>query len=392
MHSVGIDSIAFYTPNFYLDLADLAAARKLDVNKIHKSIGQYQSSILPPDEDVVTMGANAAHQALKNIDKETVSWVIFATESSTDQSKAGGLYIHELLQLPNQCRVIEFKQACYSATAAIQLAMPYIQSHPQQKVLLIAADNARYGLGHNAEPSQGCGAIAMVLSADPKLLSIEAGSGYHSENAMDFWRPNYRNEAIVDGKASSKLYLNTLEKSWRSYVENTMRQFKDHDQFCFHVPVSRLAENAFRHLCKVAGHKSDVSNEWLQQQMENPLLYNRTIGNCYSASLYLSLCSVLDNSQQDLTGKRLGLFSYGSGCVAEFFSMQVIPGYKEQTHIAFHQSILARRQKLSMEEYERFYAFTYPRDGSETIAPEYSQGKFRLEKISHHQSFYQNKS
>ena len=37
------------------------------------------------------------------------------------------------------------------------------------------------------------------------------------------------------------------------------------------------------------------------------------MGNCYTASMYVGLASLLEQSDRDLTGKRIGLFSYGSG-------------------------------------------------------------------------------
>jgi hydroxymethylglutaryl-CoA synthase len=42
----------------------------------------------------------------------------------------------------------------------------------------------------------------------------------------------------------------------------------------------------------------------------------------YTASLYASLVSFLCK-EKDLLGKKLGMFSYGSGLVASFFSMTV---------------------------------------------------------------------
>lgn len=43
---------------------------------------------------------------------------MLATETGVDQSKAAGLYLHPLLLLPRNCRIIELKQACYCATAS----------------------------------------------------------------------------------------------------------------------------------------------------------------------------------------------------------------------------------------------------------------------------------
>ena len=33
----------------------------------------------------------------------------------------------DLLNLPARCRVVELKQACYSGTAAFQLALPFLR-------------------------------------------------------------------------------------------------------------------------------------------------------------------------------------------------------------------------------------------------------------------------
>ena len=40
MSKVGIDAIGFYTPRYCLDLATLAAARNIDVNKLYTGLGQ----------------------------------------------------------------------------------------------------------------------------------------------------------------------------------------------------------------------------------------------------------------------------------------------------------------------------------------------------------------
>ncbi|NRB11375.1 MAG: hydroxymethylglutaryl-CoA synthase, partial [Rickettsiaceae bacterium] len=142
---IGINNIAMYTPNYYLSMQDFAKVKNLDYNKF-LAMGQHQMSICPPDEDVVTMASNAASRAIKDIDTKSIGLVLFATESSVDQAKSAGLFLHKLLKLPSSCRVIELKQSCYAATGGLQLDLSYIKAHPQQKVLLIAADVARYDL------------------------------------------------------------------------------------------------------------------------------------------------------------------------------------------------------------------------------------------------------
>lgn len=388
MPNVGIDTICFYTSHYALYLTELAKARGVDPNKFLIGLGQHIMAVPPPDEDIVTMAANAAMGAIRDIDVSTIEMVLFATESGIDQSKAAGIYVHDLLGLPERCRVVELKQACYSGTMALQLALPFLRQFPQKKVLLIASDIARYGLGTSGESSQGCGAVAMVLCANPRILALNSEYGVVTENVMDFWRPNYADEAFVEGKYSSKLYLSMLEKSWQQYCELSGRGFKEHAFYCYHMPVPRLVEKAHQHLAKFNGYEK-LTEEEIQQQVGNFLEYGRKIGNSYSASLYIGLASLLDLTEEDLTGKRLGFYSYGSGCVAEFFSGVVQPGYRSSLNTKQHQMMLHERVILNYEDYEAFYSFKYPRDGSSCEIPRRQTGRFRLAGIQAHKRIYE---
>ncbi|MCK4608911.1 MAG: hydroxymethylglutaryl-CoA synthase, partial [Gammaproteobacteria bacterium] len=126
----GIDLLGFYTPNYYVDLATVANERGVAVEKFYTGLGQNKMAVPAPDEDIVTMGANAALKILPQIEVDKIDALLFATESGVDFSKAAGLYLHKLLQLPARCRVLELKQACYSATAALQIGLAMLQQQP----------------------------------------------------------------------------------------------------------------------------------------------------------------------------------------------------------------------------------------------------------------------
>ncbi len=382
MSTVGIDAIRFYTPAFAIRLPDLARARGVDPDKYTIGLGQEVMSIMPPDEDIVTMAAHAALPLITDETKEKIHLLLFATESGVDNSKAAGLWVHNLLHLHPSCRVVELKQACYSATCALQLAHSYLHHHPNEKVLLIASDNARYGLHTAGEPTQGCGAVAMILSASPKLLALEEHQGVVADHVMDFWRPTYRTEAVVDGKYSTKVYLNTLQSCWKSYEQASGRRFEDHARFCYHIPFTRMAEKAHERLSKAA------SIPFNQEQIEHELIYSRQIGNAYTASLYIGLASLLELDALDLSDKRIGFFSYGSGCVGEFFSGVVPEGYREHLGLSFHKKILDRRATLTIPEYEEFFTYTLKEDGSAQTTPNVSAGPFRLTGVSNHERLY----
>jgi len=385
---IGIDRLSFYTSNYYVDLKTLAEARSVDPNKFYTGIGQEKMGIPPPDEDVVTLGASAAYQLKQDGLLDDVELLLFATESGIDQSKAAGIYVHGLLEMPSRCRTLELKQACYSGTAGLQMAIGFIARNPDKKALVIAADIARYELGSPGEATQGCGAVAMLISANPALIAIDDESGYYTEDVMDFWRPNYRSEALVDGKYSTMVYIHALLESWKQYAELSGRELTDFDRFCYHIPFTKMAEKAHQKLVRKL--KLDLGKEELRALLDESLSYSRITGNCYAGSMYVGLTSLLDTAEEDLAGKRIGLYSYGSGCVAEFFSGVVQPGYRDFLYADQHRNLLEDRNELSYQQYEDIFNYGVPTDGGEYIFPQYKTGPFRFSGISQHKREYES--
>jgi hydroxymethylglutaryl-CoA synthase len=381
---IGIDAISFYTPHYCIDLASVAVARGRDPVAFKASVGQDQMAVPPPGEDVVTMAANAALPLLEQTDSSRITGLLFATESGIDQSKAAGIYVHSLLGLQPRCRVWEFKQACYGGTAALRTAMGLVAGTDEQ-VLVVASDIARYGLGSPGEATQGGGAVAMLVGANPRLLAVDPAAGIYTEDVMDFWRPNYRDEALVDGKASVRIYIKSLLAAWEQYHEQTGRELADFARFCYHLPFSRMGATAHARLAKSLGQR--MSAAALGDLLDPAVHYNRITGNSYAASLYVGICSLLDNAPE-ISGP-IGLFSYGSGCMAEFFSASPCAKYREQLQTARHQAMLNSRTELSYETYADFYNFSLPTDGSELILPAYETGAFRMSAVREHKRIYE---
>jgi len=385
---IGIDRISFYTSHYYVDLKTLAAARSVESDKYYVGIGQEKMGIPSPDEDVVTLATSAAWPLMQDGELEGVELLLFATESGIDQSKAAGIYVHGLLEMGSRCRVVELKQACYSATAGLQMAIAFVARNPGKKALVIASDVARYELGSPGEATQGCGAVAMLISGNPRLVAIDPECGYYTEDVMDFWRPNYRSEALVDGKYSTMVYIHALIESWKQYAELTGRSLTDFDRFCYHIPFTKMAEKAHHKLCHK--FKVDTSKEQMDGLLEESLRYNRYTGNCYAASMYVGLASLLDTAAEDLAGRRIGFYSYGSGCVGEFFSGVVQPGYRDFLYAEQHRNMLENRTELTYQQYEDIFNYGVPTDGGEYVFPQYKTGPFRFSGISQHKREYES--
>lgn len=390
--TIGIQRISFYTAPFYLDMSVFAQARGEDADKFHVGIGQDQMSVISPDEDIVTLAANATLPIVQEFDPQSFTAVLFATESGIDQSKSAGAFVHGLLGLSSRCRVVELKHACYAGTAALQMAVNMVRVNAKERILVIAADVARYELGSPGEATQGCGAVAMLVSNQADVLAIEQGSGYYTEDVMDFWRPNYRDTALVDGKYSTMVYLTALKHAWQHFHESRALNYADFARFCYHLPFTKMAIKAHSRLMKLTGQEANEAS--IEQAMGASLKYNRTVGNSYSASLYFGLISLLENDVDDLAGQRIGLFSYGSGCVGEFFSGIVGEHYRDYLYINQHQSLLASRQELSFSQYLDFYKQFGEVERNDNIEiPSYSRGHFRLSAIrAHKRQYVQNPS
>jgi hydroxymethylglutaryl-CoA synthase len=386
--NIGIDRLSFYTSHYYVDLKTLAQARAVDTDKYYVGIGQEKMAIPSPDEDIVTLAASAAYPLMEQGDLENVELVLFATESGIDQSKAAGIYVHGLLEMSPRCRTVELKQACYSGTAAIQLAIGFVARNPDKKALVITSDIARYELGSPGEATQGCGAVAILISADPRIMAIDSECGYYTEDVMDFWRPNYRSEALVDGKYSTMVYIHALIESWKQYAGLTGRSLADFDRFCYHIPFTKMAEKAHQKLCRK--FKVDVGSEQMHALLEESLRYSRVTGNCYSGSMYVGLTSLLDTAFEDLAGKRIGLYSYGSGCVGEFFSGVIQPGYRDVLFADAHKNLLENRTELTYQQYEDIFNYEVPTDGGDYVFPQYKTGSFRFSGISQHKREYES--
>ena len=349
--NIGIDKINFYVPKFYVDMAKLAEARQVDPNKFLIGIGQTEMAVSPVNQDIVSMGANAAKDIITDEDKKKIGMVIVATESAIDSAKAAAVQVHRLLGIQPFARCFEMKEACYAATPAIQLAKDYLANRPEEKVLVIASDTARYGLQSGGEPTQGAGAVAMMISHNPSILQLNDDAVAYTEDVYDFWRPTGHAYPLVDGALSKHAYIRSFQHSWNEYAKRENKSLADFESLCFHVPFTKMGKKALESIIDDA---DETTQERLRAGYEDAVYYNRYVGNIYTGSLYLSLISLLENHELS-SGQTIGLFSYGSGSVGEFFSANVVDGYQNHLDIEGHQSALKQRHEVSVEDYETFF-------------------------------------
>lgn len=374
----GIQDIAFATGHYSFDLAHLAEKQGIDVNKFYIGIGQNTMSIPAEDEDIVTMGAAAAQRIIERNGTDGIRTLLFATESGIDQSKSAGVYVHGLLDLPREIRTIETKMACYGGIGALQMALGLVARNPEEKVLVIASDVARYDVDSSGEPTQGAAAVAFLVQADPDILAIEPAQGVYTLDVQDFWRPNHRHTALVDGKFSVGAYLDALVGAWNDYRAHGGVEFDDIDWFCYHQPFTKMAVKAHMRLTEEAGTPLDKAAA--AEALAPTFGYNKQLGNSYSASIFLGFLALLD-SGQNLAGNRVGFFSYGSGAVSEFFMGVIQPGHRDHLRAEEHQKILDAREPIEYDRYRELHPGTLVQPVENSTTERRTASPFRFEGI-----------
>lgn len=351
--TIGIDQLTFFVPPYYVDMAELAVARETDPAKYKIGIGQDQMAVGPTSQDIITYAANAASAILTPADLATIDLVVVGTESSVDESKAAAVVLHRLLGVQPFARAFEIKEACYGATAGLQLAKDYVTLHPTRKALVIGADIAKYGLHSGGEPTQGAGAIAMLIAANPRILALEDDNVMLTEDVYDFWRPTHHTYPLVDGQLSNATYIAAFAKVWAEHAARTNLTLADYRALAFHIPYTKMGKKA---LLPVLENADDPTKTRLLAAYDASITYSRRVGNLYTGSLYLGLISLLENSPTLAAGDKIGLFSYGSGAVAEFFSGTLVDSFEKHLHADYHRALLNNRTQLSVAAYEKMFA------------------------------------
>ncbi|HEY0837554.1 MAG TPA: hydroxymethylglutaryl-CoA synthase family protein [Azospirillum sp.] len=369
MAAVGIEAINLYGGSAVVDLMQLAGHRKMDTARFENLLIK-QKSVALPYEDPVTFAVNAAKpiiDQLSEAERDRIELLITCTESGIDFGKSLSTYVHQHLGLKRNCRLFEIKQACYSGTAGLQMAISFIlsQASPGAKALVIATDLSRFlvaGDGDGTltmdweyfEPSGGAGAMALLVSEKPEVLQIDVGAnGYYSFEVMDTCRPIPDSEA---GNADLSLlaYLDCCNETFLEYRRRVPEADyrTTFDYLCFHTPFGGMVKGAHRTMMR---KHSNVRREEIEQDFERRVKPGLTlcqrVGNIMGATVLLSLASAIDQGTFDAP-RRIGCFSYGSGCSSEFYSGVVTPAGHHKVKAMQLEHHLDGRYRLSMAEYE----------------------------------------
>lgn len=358
---VGIEKLRVYPSTLSLDMGALCAARDHDPADVHDNLMVDRRAVNPPWEDAVTMAVNAAAPMLSGEDRAAIQLVIVGSETSVDQEKPISSWVHRYLGIQPHCRNFEIKHACYSGTAGVQMATSWLasgQAPPGAKALVINSDQSLISIGEPYEYICGAGAAALLLSSsdEPDFLEFELGkSGVYANEVTDVFRPTPR---VETGNSETSLYsyLDALAGAYARYAEVVGNV--DFDAFfqrnVYHVPFGGMSFRAHKALLQEhtpITSKADVRAHW-ERKVRASLHYTRQIGGVYGSSTFLALLGLVEATEDLVAGERVGIFAYGSGSCAEFYSARIGTRAKAVARAADLQSLCDARRAITVAEYE----------------------------------------
>ena len=312
-----------------------------------------------------------------SIDPKSIGRLEVGTETLLDKSKSVKSVLMQLFSPSGNTSIegVDTMNACYGGTNALFNSINWVESSAWdgRDAIVCAGDIALYSKG-NARPTGGAGCIAMLIGADAPLVFEPGMRGTYMEHVYDFYKADLTSEyPIVDGQYSVKCYSRAVDACYKAYNEREAK-FKQgqtngvhksdevttpldrFDYVAFHSPTCKVVSKSYARLLyndylaspshpafeSVPAELKDVSYEdsisdrgvektfmalskkKFQQRVQPGIQIATMCGNTYCASVYSGLVSILSNVEaEQLQGKRIGLFSYGSGLASSFFSLQV---------------------------------------------------------------------
>ena len=256
-------------PPYRVDLKDWCGWTGASWEKISAVVG-HSFRVPGPAQSVYTMAANAALKLIRQheVDPARVGLLAMGTESSNDNS-AGPIIVKGMLDqaldrlglagISRHCEVPEVKHACLGGVYALKNAVRHCLLE-DTVAIVICSDLALYARGSSGEPTQGAGAVALLIEREPAMASLNLN---HTGRACDYRATDFRKPLmdaqrrprpnlhypVFNGRYSTYCYLDQVRNalahlygrrgvSPSDWLESLRAVF-------FHRPYRRMPQSAY---------------------------------------------------------------------------------------------------------------------------------------------------
>lgn len=343
-----------------------------------------------------------------NIDPASIGRLEVGTETLLDKSKSVKSVLMQLFEESGNFNVegIDTVNACYGGTNALFNSLNWIESSAWdgRNAVVVCGDIALYKKGA-ARPTGGAGVVAMLVGPDAPIVFDAGLRGSYVTHAYDFYKPDLTSEyPVVDGHFSLKCYTEAVDKCYQAYnareaqlknlangsappstLTEAQTPLDRFDHILFHSPTCKLVSKSYGRMlyndylanpahpsfADVPADVASVSYEssFTDKTVEktfmaltkkrfaervSPATQVATLcGNMYTASVYGALVSLLSYiSPADLQGRKVGVFSYGSGLASSMFSFKITGDVSSMTSALDLKTRLDQRNVVAPEKYD----------------------------------------
>jgi 3-hydroxy-3-methylglutaryl CoA synthase len=401
--NIGIDSIGFHAPRHYVKLEELALERKVDPAKYEKGLLSKEMRVTEIDEDIISLGLKAGYNALLRggISPKSIDALFVGTETEVYAAKSVSNIFAEMLEISPNSLTQDIYNACAGGTLAIINAIALIEKEIINKALIISTDISSYHLGSPGEPTQGSGAIGLIISKNPRIARFSKKFGKVSGNVNDFFRPPNDKNARAFGSYSQDAYIRFQLGAYDDLIK-TIGDFHA-DFYTFHAPYSKLPLKTMQKIIlkrwikhinelpkfekkkirssilqkidhflhdltvlpeylylklKERGYSSPTLERfsyWVNTNVKERVLPQLNVpmhfGNMYNASLWAQIIYLLENHAR--INDTIYFGSYGSGATCISGLLKVQNNFKEIVRKGPHiADFISLKKRTSVQEYE----------------------------------------
>ncbi|KAJ8120800.1 hypothetical protein ONZ43_g2585 [Nemania bipapillata] len=436
--NIGIKAIELYFPSQYVEQSELEKHDGVSTGKYTIGLGQTKMTFCDDREDIYSFALTATANLLKHyaIDPSTVGRVEVGTETILDKSKSVKTVLMQLFGDNTNLEGVDTINACYGGTNAVFNTLNWIESSAWdgRDAIVVAGDIALYAKG-NARPTGGAGCVAMLIGPDAPIAFEPGLRGTYMSHVYDFYKPDLTSEyPYVDGHYSVNCYTEALDAAYRDYCKREAKLQNGHangeladgktpldrfDYMAFHSPTCKVVQKSYGRLlyhdylanpdspafAEVPGdirdmdYQKSLSDKVVEktfmaltkkryaERLSPAIQVATNCGNMYCGSVWSGLASLIAHvDSATLDGKRIALFSYGSGLAASFMSLRIKGSTEKISQVLDIPKRLAARRAVPPSTYEAFCELRHnahlqknfePKGDISTLVP----GTYYLEKV-----------
>jgi len=413
----GIDAIAFDVAKIHLPINTLAKARNIEPEKLEKGLGLLKMTLPDVHQDTVVFGANALTKLIldTNINLEDIARIYVGTESAIDSSKPIASFLVSLMEQKfgentlSECDVVDFTFACIGGVDAMQNCIDFVRLNPTKKAIVVTTDIAKYDLNSTGEYTQGAGAVALLISSNPKIIAFDTNWATSTKGVFDFFKPYrtlskeaitgnsnnenwfdnleaeieiHKDQPVFEGQYSNQCYMDRTRNAYFSFKkisDSSTPVYESWKSIIMHLPYSfqgrrMLSEiYALDHENQIISGNEDASEyqnklkeiskseeyrNFVNEKLQPAEIASSLIGNLYTGSIFMGFLSTLAHfydTKTDVSNEKFGFLAYGSGSKSKVFEGTIQPNWAAAVANINLFETLENSCEIGFESYEKLH-------------------------------------